>query len=168
MSTGLRTDNKDSKADSGAGIRFFDYVRGAVRPLAGPGACCTRPNPESRPGSFRPLRGQSLDSRTPAPNRDHTCPASCGASRMISAPQPRIAAMPARPLAGPGACCTRPNPESQPCLPGLLRGRELAVRVPAPNRDRQAFAPCGASRLILVPRPRIAARKLSPLAGPVA
>ena len=81
--------------------------------LAGPGACCTCPSPESRPGSFRSLRGQSHDIRAPAPNRGQEAFAPCGASRMISAPRPRIAAMSVRPLAGPGACCTRPGPESR-------------------------------------------------------
>ena len=53
-------------------------------------------------------------------------------------------------------------------LSGPLRGRELAVRVPAPNRGHACPAPCGAGSLLYAPQPRIATGKLSLLAGPVA
>ena len=92
--------------------------------------------------------------------------APCGGGSLCFASRPRIATMLVWPLAGPVACVPRPGPESRPYLPGPLRGRWLVFRVPAPNRDQEAFIPCGGSHMIFASQPRIATMLARPLTGP--
>ena len=128
--------------------------------LAGPEASFPCPGPEPRPGSFSFLRGLKLPSRAPAPNRDREAFSPCGAWSFLPAPRPRTATGKLFLLAGPGTSFPRPGPESRPGSFSFLQGLELPSRAPAPNRDREAFPPCGAWSFLPAPRPRIATGKL--------